>query len=167
VEVGEVHGPFEAVLDADRIARHIDATHGRSLDARLSTEVPVAFLAMLAYELQGAAFAGIPASVMEGAGARVHGEHDLRVHRPLVANEVLLTTTRISGVRTNRAGSLVVQAFEHRDDAGALVAEQWWSLFLGRRAGPHVPRRRPRPAAGNGHRRAGSGDAAPVRGGLG
>jgi hypothetical protein len=124
--IGGVHGPFESTLDRDRIGRYVHATTG---DA--SGEVPPTFLAMLAYELQGPAFAAIPRSVLEGPGARVHAEHDLRVHRPLVADEILLTTTRIAGVRPKGAGSFVTQAYEHRDPTGALVAEQWWTLFLG------------------------------------
>jgi acyl dehydratase len=143
VEIGEVHGPFEVVVDGDRVARYLDATQRPEPDARGAVGVPPTFLAMVAYERQGAAFAAIPGSVLERAGARVHGEHDLRVRRPLVPGEVLLTTTRIAGVRTNRAGSLVIQAFEHRDGAGELVAEQWWTLFLGgvalREAGDAAP----------------------------
>jgi acyl dehydratase len=131
VAIGELHGPFESILDDDRIARYLHATSSPSPDAQDAIGVPPTFLAMLAYELQGAAFAAIPGPVLTGAGARVHGEHDLRLHRPLVPGEVLLTTTRLTGVRRNRAGSSVVQAFEHRDGAGALVAEQWWTLFLG------------------------------------
>jgi MaoC dehydratase-like protein len=131
VTIGEVHGPFEALLDTDRVARYIDATKGADFADRPGSAVPPVFLAMLAYELQGAAFAAIPSSVLLGAGARVHGEHDLRLRRSLVAGEALVTTTRIAGVRTNRAGSVVIQGFDHRDDRGVLVAEQWWSLFLG------------------------------------
>jgi hypothetical protein len=136
--IGEVHGPFEVVLDVDRIARYVDATTGAGLAVRAGPAVPPVFLAMLAYELQGAAFAAIPRSVIEGARARVQGEHDLRLLRPLVAGEMLVTTTHLAGVRTNRAGSVVIQAFEHRDDRGVLVAEQWWSLFLGGATLPEV-----------------------------
>jgi hypothetical protein len=51
---------------------------------------------------------------------------------------MLVTTTHLAGVRTNRAGSVVIQVFEHRDDRGDLVAEQWWSLFLGGATLPEV-----------------------------
>jgi hypothetical protein len=131
VAVGEVHGPFEVILDADRISCFVAATNDPNPEAAAGLVVPPVFLAMLAYELQGVAFGAIPDAVMAGAGARVHGEHDVWLRRALAPGEALRTTTRIAGVRTNRAGTVVVQAFEHRDGAGDVVAEQWWSLFLG------------------------------------
>jgi acyl dehydratase len=125
--LGQVHGPFETALDPERIERFATATRGPVAGG----SVPAAFLAMLAFELQGPAFGDIPPAVKAAAGAMVHGSHDVRLDRALVPGEVLSTTTRLTGVRPNRAGTVVVQSIEHRDAAGAVAARQWWSFFLG------------------------------------
>jgi acyl dehydratase len=125
------HGPFATRLDPERIARYATATDDPNPGCRNGTMVPPAFLAMLAFEVQAAAFAAIPPEVVDDAGARVHGEHDLRLLRALSPGETVQTTAELTGVRPNRAGTVVVQRFRHHDDADGLIAEQWWSLFLG------------------------------------
>jgi acyl dehydratase len=117
------------VLDPQRIERFRLATRGPA--PAPGGSVPATFLAMLAFELQGPAFGDIPPAVKAGAGAMVHGSHDVRLERALVPGEVLSTETQLTGVRPNRAGTVVVQSIEHRDADGAVAARQWWSFFLG------------------------------------
>ena len=120
-----VFGPFQTELDPDRINEFRNV-----VGMPPSGEVPATFLAMSAWAVQWDAFGLIPSEVMNAAGARVHGEHEIRLHDVLIPGETLITHSQLIGVRPNRAGSVVVQRIDHhRGDL--LVAQQWWSLFLG------------------------------------
>ena len=120
-----VFGPFQTVLDPIRIDAFKEV-----VGITPSGEVPATFLAMSAWAVQWDAFGLIPAEVMNAAGARVHGEHEIRVLSPLRPGENLETNSRLIGVRPNRAGSVVIQRIDHHRGE-ELIAQQWWSLFLG------------------------------------
>jgi acyl dehydratase len=51
----------------------------------------------------------------------VHASHDLRIHRPVRAGDVLGVSARIVSAVPRRPGALVVFRFESRDAAGELV----------------------------------------------
>ncbi len=123
--INEVHGPRSVEISADRLSAFREL-----VGAANRVEVPTTFLAMLAWEVQWDAFSAIPTEVMNAAGARVHGEHEIQVHAPLNAGDILETSSQLIGVRPNRSGSVVVQQIDHHR-SGLLVAQQWWSLFLG------------------------------------
>lgn len=120
-----IHGPYKTELNKFRIEAFCDV-----VGIQPTKEVPISYLAMLAWAVQWDAFSAIPSEVMNAAGARVHGEHEIRLHSPLQPGQWLDTTSQLTGVRPNRAGAVVTQRIEHQID-GHVVAEQWWSLFLG------------------------------------
>ena len=125
LSLNKVHGPFQTELNKFRIAAFRDVVGVKDEDT-----VPISYLAMLAWAVQWDAFGAIPSEVMNAAGARVHGEHEIRLHAPITAGQSLETTSQLTGVRPNRSGSVVTQRIDHHV-AGQLVAQQWWSLFLG------------------------------------
>jgi acyl dehydratase len=55
----------------------------------------------------------------------LHGEHDLRVHQPIVPGMTLRTTARLIGVHPSRAGAVMVGKGETRTTDGKLVNEQY------------------------------------------
>ena len=125
LSLSQTFGPFKTELDSVRIRAFSDVVGISPI-----SEVPTTYLAMLAWEIQWDAFGQIPNEVMNTAGARVHGEHEIQVHAPLAVGDILETTSQLIGVRPNRSGSVVIQRIDHHR-SGALVAQQWWSLFLG------------------------------------
>lgn len=123
--LNKLHGPFRTELNKFRIEAFCEVV-GMVPTAR----VPISYLAMLAWAVQWDAFGAIPPEVMNAAGARVHGEHEIRLHESIKPGEWLETHSRLIGVRPNRAGTVAIQHITHEKN-GNLVAEQWWSLFLG------------------------------------
>ena len=120
-----LHGPFRTELNKFRIEAFCEV-----VGITPTTSVPISYLAMLAWAVQWDAFGAIPPEVMNAAGARVHGEHEIRLHESIKPGEWLETHSRLIGVRPNRAGTVAIQHIVHAKD-DRLVAEQWWSLFLG------------------------------------
>ena len=131
-------GPFDTSIDAAMVDR-FRATTGTS-----STTVPPMVLACRIFEAQNAGrLACVPDAVQRAAGGGVHGEHDLVVHRPLVAGEELRTSVALHGVRPAGGNVAVTLRFSTvaaddaadvaADDAAedvAVVAEQWWTTVL-------------------------------------
>ena len=120
-----IHGPYKTELNKFRIEAFCEV-----VGITPTANVPISYLAMLAWAVQWDAFGAIPPEVMNAAGARVHGEHEIRLHESIKPGEWLETHSRLIGVRPNRAGTVAIQHIVHAKD-GQLVAEQWWSLFLG------------------------------------
>ena len=123
------HGPFAGSLDTAAIAAYAAATGDETVAVLQGGAVPAVFPVILVFAAQEAARADLP----ERCGTRsrrVHGEHDILLHRPLVPGEALDTWSQISAVRTSRAGTQVVMQFELLDADGAVVVEQWWTMVL-------------------------------------
>lgn len=59
----------------------------------------------------------------------VHGEQDIRVHRPIVPGEVLRSRAAPLGVRVKPSGTTLLIKSETADEAGELVNEQWFTMF--------------------------------------
>jgi acyl dehydratase len=124
------HGPFAGTLDPQRIAAYTTATGDRTPAVLAGAAVPVVFPVVLVFQAQEAANADIPDAAWRQATGGVHGEHDLVLHRALEPGETLQTWSRLSAVRTSRAGTKVVLHLEQFDCGGALVVEQWWTTVL-------------------------------------
>ena len=92
--------------------------------------MPAVFPVILAFQAQEATHADLPPEAWQQARGGVHGEHDVFLHRPLVPGESLQTWSRISAVRTVRAGTQVVLHIQQFDIGDRLVVEQWWTTVL-------------------------------------
>jgi acyl dehydratase len=124
------HGPFPRRLEPQVIAAYAAATGDRNPAVLDGLAVPAVFPVILVFEAQEAARADLPAAAWERARGGVHGEHDIVLHRTLVADESLDTWAHISAVRTSRAGTHVVVHLEQSDAEGRIAVEQWWTMVL-------------------------------------
>ncbi len=66
----------------------------------------------------------------------LHGEHDIRVHRPIVPGMVLVVEARLVGIRTTPAGTALIVHGVTRSEDGTPVNEQYLvAIAHGRRLG--------------------------------
>jgi acyl dehydratase len=139
--VGTTVGPIEIVIDGDRAAAFAEAIDDPEPSHRSGQVAPLTFIVVPTFDLTvrtlGVATEG--ASLMGG----VHGEEDIRVHRPLTAGMRLQATGRVHGVRVSPSGTRVAMHVSAGDDDG-LAVEHFWTCFvrgqvLGESAGPETP----------------------------
>ncbi|HEX4586821.1 MAG TPA: MaoC/PaaZ C-terminal domain-containing protein [Mycobacterium sp.] len=124
------HGPFRGRVEPGAVAAYAAATGDATRAVRSGLAVPAVFPVILVFDAQEAARADLPATAWERARGGVHGEHDIVLHRPLVADEPLDTWSQISAVRTSRAGTHLVVHLEQFDAEGRVAVEQWWTMVL-------------------------------------
>lgn len=67
----------------------------------------------------------------------LHGEHDIRVHRPIVAGDSLLSRAKVVGIHGKSSGVVVTTLVETRDSSGGLVNEQYFAGFFRGGRWPH------------------------------
>jgi acyl dehydratase len=144
VDLDSRHGPFEGALDPASIARYASATNDTDPGALAGTAVPPTYPVILVFDAQYAANAVVPREVFESGRSGVHGEHDVLLHRPLVAGEPLTTWSEPFAIRKTRAGTRVVLHMEQYGADGELAVEQWWTIFFAGNdvladAGPEPP----------------------------
>lgn len=60
----------------------------------------------------------------------VHGEQDMRSHRPIVPGDLLRSRAAPIGVQVRASGTTLVMKTESRDEAGELVNEQYFTMFF-------------------------------------
>jgi acyl dehydratase len=120
------------------VRRFAAATADPAAGVRAGTVVPPTILATRIWEAQEASRAGaVPASIQRSATGGVHGEHDLVVHRPIVAGEPLRTWVERHGVRPAGRNTTVTLRYATVDADGEVVAEQWWTtVYLGTTSEP-------------------------------
>ncbi|RDH74791.1 acyl dehydratase [Mycolicibacterium moriokaense] len=124
------HGPFPGHLAPDGIAAYAAATLDDTASVLSGRSVPAIFPATLVFDAVETARADVPAEAWARVRGGVHGEHDIVLHRALEPGEALTTWSRISGMRTSRAGTHVAVHLEQTDSDGRLAVEQWWTMVL-------------------------------------
>lgn len=113
-----------ALATNDPIQQHLDGTYAPPLFA----VVPP--LGMLA----AAALAVVP----EELRMRIlHGEQDIRIHRPIKPGDELTSRAKVVGIHGKSSGVIVTALVEMRDQNGDLVNEQYFSLFFRGGNWPH------------------------------
>ncbi len=130
VDLGSRHGPFVGTLDPATIAEYAAAIGEADPTLLAGAAVPPTYPVILVFEAQNRANRAVPRAVYESGRSGVHGEHDIMLHRPLVPGESLETWSEPWAVRNTRAGTRVVLHMEQFDGGGALVVEQWWTIFF-------------------------------------
>lgn len=60
----------------------------------------------------------------------LHGEHDFRLHRPIVPGDVLTVRGKVVGIEGKSSGTVVTTLVESRDADGELVNEQYFIGFF-------------------------------------
>lgn len=113
-------------VDADAVAAFALATNDPRPAYLAGTAVPPLFtvsLVLAEYHI-GSRRAS---DLIGGWTSRVHGEHDVRLHRPVVPGEVVEWTSLFHGLRRNRGGVLETQRIAVTDKRGSLLVEHYWS----------------------------------------
>lgn len=133
VALGERHGPFPASLPSEFVASYAAATRDPFLPAQRGDVVPTVALVTQIWEAQEAGrVALVDPAILDGMTGGVHGEHEVRLHRPVVPGEGLRVFVDGQGARGSRGKSFVTLRYSMLDTNDALVAEQWWTtVFLG------------------------------------
>jgi acyl dehydratase len=133
VTLGERHGPFPASLSPDFVARYAAATRDPFPAAQRGDLVPTVALVTQIWDAQEAGrVALVDRTILDGMVGGVHGEHEVRLHRPVVPGEPLRVFVEGQGARGARGKSFVTLRYSMVDTNDALVAEQWWTtVFLG------------------------------------
>lgn len=135
-----MHGPFDALVDADRARAFAAALDDTS--PRYASMAPPTFVAALTREpMVQVLSATVPP---EGLRGGVHGEQDMRFHRPLVPGTTISSTIAVHSLRVGPGGSRLTLLIVSRGADGAPVAEQHWTTFfrgaqLGEEYGPDPP----------------------------
>jgi len=120
-------GP-EFKVDADRTIAYAAATND-PIPAHESGELaPPVFAVVPIWDTIAAAMAGVtPPEVLLLV---VHGEQDMRLHKPITPGMVLSSTAAPVGIHVKPNGTTVVVKVESRDQSGDLVAEQYMTSFF-------------------------------------
>ncbi len=139
--IGATVGPVGIVIDGDRVAAFADAIGDPEPAHRRGEVAPLTFIVVPTFELTVRTL-GVATEGANLAGG-VHGEEDIRVHRPLTAGMRLRATGSVHGVRVSASGTRVAMHVTAGDDDG-LAVEHFWTCFvrgqvLGESAGPETP----------------------------
>jgi acyl dehydratase len=131
-----------ATLDADRALAYAAATNDDNEAYTSGRLVPPVFAVVPAFENVGEV--GAEVIPPENLLSLVHGEQDIHLHRPLVPGMTLHSKATFLSARAGSTGTRVVTRVASTDDTGALVAEQYFTIFLrgltdAESAGPDKP----------------------------
>jgi acyl dehydratase len=123
-------------------ARAVNDPIGAHLDGDVAN--PVFAIVPVFQSLLEPALDIVPLSVL---GRVLHGEQDFRFHRPIAPGETLVARGRMTGWEGLSNGTRACVYLETRDEAGALVNEQYVTFFVrgfddGRKLGELSPEHR-------------------------
>ena len=128
VRLGERLGPFPAPLTAGFLADYATATRDPSAAARRGEVVlPAALLTRIWDAQEHGRVALTDPAVQELSTGAVHGEHELRLHRPIEPGEQLAVSVEGHGARASGDKAFVTLRYAMHDARDELVAEQWWT----------------------------------------
>jgi acyl dehydratase len=120
-------GP-EFKVDAERTIAYAAATND-PIAAHQSGEIapPVFAVVPIWDTIAGAMAAVTPPEVLLLV---VHGEQDMRLHKPITPGMVLSSTAAATGIHVKPNGTTVVVKVETKDQTGDMVAEQYMTSFF-------------------------------------
>ncbi len=120
-------GP-EFTVEADRTRAYAAATND-PIAAHVAGEVaPPVFAVVPIWDTMAGAMAGVvPPEIILLV---VHGEQDMRFHRPITPGMVLRSKAAPIGIHVKPNGTTVVVKVETSDQTGALVVEQYMTSFF-------------------------------------
>ena len=120
-------GP-EFTVEADRTRAYAAATNDTNA-AHVAGEVaPPVFAVVPIWDTMAGAMAGVvPPEIILLV---VHGEQDMRFHRPITPGMVLKSKAAPIGIHVKPNGTTVVVKVETSDQTGALVVEQYMTSFF-------------------------------------
>lgn len=120
-------GP-EFKVDAERTIAYAAATNDPIPVHQSGELAPPVFAVVPIWDTIAGAMAGVtPPEVLLLV---VHGEQDMRLHKPITPGMVLSSTAAPVGIHVKPNGTTVVVKVESRDQTGDLVAEQYMTSFF-------------------------------------
>lgn len=134
-KIGVWSEPAEFAVTRERTIAYAEATND-DVKAHLSGELAPPVFAVVPPFVQMATVTMevVPPHLMVRV---VHGEQDIRIHRPIVGGDVLHSRGQVIGVHGKGSGVVVTSLIETRDAAGALVNEQYFAGFFRGGSWPH------------------------------
>jgi acyl dehydratase len=141
--LGTVHGGNRVTISRSQVVAFSAATNEDHPDHRAGALAPPVFGAVATREALFRAVADV--LPREALSSLVHGEQDMRFHRPLVPGQELVTTASPHSVRVSRSGTRLTVRLESVDAADSgLVLDQYVTLLVrgmvqGPDAGPDKP----------------------------
>lgn len=118
----------EFEVEADRTKAYAAATNDPVPEHRDGTYAPPVFAVVPIWDANiEAAETFVTGDIMLQA---LHGEQDIRYHRPVRPGDVLRSRASVVGVHVKPSGTTVVTKLESRDDSGELVLEQYNVAFF-------------------------------------
>src|SRR4051794_12220828 len=120
-------GP-EFKVEADRTKAYAAATNDPNAAHTAGEVAPPVFAVVPIWDTMAGAMAGVvPPEVLLLV---VHGEQDMRFHKPIVPGAVLRSKAAPIGIHVKPNGTTVVVKVETRDESGDLVVEQYMTSFF-------------------------------------
>jgi acyl dehydratase len=127
-KVGSRHGPDTAVVDPERARAYAAATNDDLAAYQSGPLVPPVFGVVPTWPTMMATVLDVvPAAAL---GMLVHLAQDMRFPGLLVAGQTLVTEAEVSGIRSRRSGAELTIAVTSRGDDGAVVLEQFATMFI-------------------------------------
>jgi acyl dehydratase len=127
-KVGQWSDEQDFKVDAERIKQYAAATND-PIPAHVNGEVaPPVFSVVPVWDAMGGAVGEVTPA--EAFPFVVHGEQDMYFHQPIVPGAVLRSRAAPIGIHVKQSGTTVVSRMETRDEAGALVNEQYSVTFF-------------------------------------
>ena len=141
-KLGTAYPEKVAVIDPDRAKQYAEATNDPNPAYADGTYVPPVFAVVPAFENVGEV--GAEMIPPENLLSLVHGEQDIHLHKPLTPGMTLHSVATPFATRAGSTGTRLTTEVESRDDAGDLVATQYFTIFLrgltdAESAGPDKP----------------------------
>jgi acyl dehydratase len=126
--------PFEFKVDRDRTVAYAKATNDEGVRHLSGELAPPVFAIVPVFDgMIPTLFEVVPAELLPFV---LHGEQDMRFHRPIVPGMTLASRAMVTGFASKPSGTTVSVKLETRAGDGELVNEQWMvSFFRGFSAG--------------------------------
>ncbi|WP_410567006.1 MaoC/PaaZ C-terminal domain-containing protein [Amycolatopsis sp. cmx-4-61] len=126
--VGLWSDPTEFRVSADRTVAYAEATNDPIAAHLDGTAAPPVFAVVPGFSAMARqTLALVPEAI---AGRILHGQHDIRIRRPIVPGDVLTTRAQVVGVHARRSGVVVTTVVETRDETAEPVNEQYFTAFF-------------------------------------
>jgi acyl dehydratase len=123
-------GPMTAYCDPEEIIAFALATNDPNPLYLNGLATPPVYAVVPTFAPMMTAAQQVPPEATEGMTGRVHGTHDLYVHRPIGPGTHIHTVAARCAVTATTAGMNLVVRLTSRDDAGQVLIDQYWSALL-------------------------------------
>lgn len=133
--IGQWSSPTSYAVSRDGIQAYAAATNDTIAAHAAGDLAPPVFAVVPAFtQLISVVMEPVPAEFMLRI---LHGEQDIRIHRPIVPGDELTSRGQVTGIHGKSSGVVVTSLVETRDAGGTLVNEQRFAGFFRGATWPH------------------------------